>query len=397
MTCLQVTSKRLLDKHVNVEEIAPVALRQACTFASVLQVGAKPDTLKADLLEWWAAKGRDLLFSNIAFDEDFSDEEDGVGQQEETSLEKTELSVLELCIGSCQKAALITKELAQMEKEKDWTAWQDDFEKDDEQSEEEEDVDENKRTESRTRISADSVFTLADVLGEASFTHYIPDSEDYVARLLARARKLIAPMQSLTAMVRVNEGILSRACVVGLKRRANVANQMEHALALARRAFQCTAERQSRHAQWQGFVDRFFVEMKAAKTNTESNESQESHAKKISKLGPSTSVLDSGERQYQLLVVRPLSAGDGCGGLRFGVPISVWRCGKSMKASSKHEKLMPASQAPASLATSVHVALLMPAKSKDPNGEVIQILVGTFLRLKIKMVQIDSNFLTRIV
>ena len=385
-----MTSQRYLQQTLNLEDLAPSALMQVCTFASVLRVGTRAAVLKDELLAWWGDHGQQVLFGDLSFQpDDFSDEEDGNEKDEmeqtvdmKKDSQKDELGVLDMCITSCQKTALIEKELAQMEEDQTFAGCAEDGPEDG-QSEEEPEEEEPEAEVTKTKISADSVFTLAHVLQEAGFsdsTYYVPAEKDSESHPLVRARRLIAPMQSLTAMVRVNEGILSRPSVLGCKKKAHLKNQMEHALALARRTFQCTAERQSRHSLWQGFTDKFVQQVNdTTKAKENGAETKGTQAEKILALGPSASFLQNGERKYQLLVVRPTLAGDGCAGLRFGIPVAVWRCGKSLKSTSKHEKIVPGANISMAFVTSVHVALLMPSKVAGPHGTVSQQLIGTFL------------------
>lgn len=102
--------------------------------------------------------------------------------------------------------------------------------------------------------------------------------------MFKRARALLDPAQRFVALVRVAEGILSRASVLGCKRQDNQHNKLEHELALARATFQCSASRQSRHSLWHNYAERLLKDIK------EEQQRENPMAKYLNVIGPCTQV-----------------------------------------------------------------------------------------------------------
>ena len=99
--------------------------------------------------------------------------------------------------------------------------------------------------------------TLCGVLQRAGLLEYKPGSDDNEEKLLKRVRSMCPFMRALSAVVRTEEGILTRAQVHGgvtqTFRRNNLA---EHLLAEARAEFHCSAEKQTRHGLWRQYVEK---------------------------------------------------------------------------------------------------------------------------------------------
>jgi hypothetical protein len=217
-------------------------------------------------------------------------------------------------------------------------------------------------------LSVSKTFTLQHVLEEANLLDYVPKANEGEHKLFQRMRSLAGPMKNFTAAVRVYEGILTRASVLGPRRPSNAHNVLEHELALARAAFQCSSERQGRHAVWQTYSERVLADM------VEDPQIQLQGAQPLKYLGPPTAVNEDGHRKVQLIVTRPLHAAAGaCGGLRFGVLMAVWRCGRSNTENStdKRQKLVPSGVVPVHVVSKVHVLMLMPASKDDGAGEYL--------------------------
>ena len=172
-------------------------------------------------------------------------------------------------------------------------------------------------------------------------------------------------MLDFTAMVRLHEGVLSPASILGLRgKRKNLHNEMEeHELARARAAFQCSAERQGRHQVWMTFQERVLSDLKQDEKEALVG------AQPIKQLEAPSGSKD-GQRTLQLIVVRPFQADAGVagGGLRLAMPIHVWRCGRSGEgatARNKKQKLVLSAAVPIATVTKLHVMLFMPIKGEE--------------------------------
>lgn len=352
------------------QKLAPTCLKQACVFASCLRAGVSSAVIQENLETWWEDVGKDMFFGDEwsqELEEEFSDEEDDTAPPEKGSpSESKELEVLEHCVEVCEKNALIDQELLQMQEDPKYHG-------------ETGETIVNEEQETKDAVPAEpdeqqesSIRTLHDVLESSDLGSFSPGHGDSESKVLMRVRKLIPYMKQLTIFVRSNEGIISKAAVLGGVQKPHLHNEIQFELAKARRTFQCSAERQGRHQVWRSFVEKVVADVQ------ESVEGGECfHA--ISNLGPSTESFEDGTRYFQLLVVRPFAtSADSVGGVRLAIPTAVWRCGKSKKDTSRHEKVVAAGQVPVHVVTKVHVQLLMPtqiATKEDPNTH----LVATFL------------------
>eukprot|EP00913_Durusdinium_trenchii_P016182 g15207.t1 len=135
---------------------------------------------------------------------------------------------------------------------------------DPEASESEEEVDNAPAT-----LRDDCCFTLQDILKSAGLSDFSPLPDDHESRKLQRIRKLLPHSQNFCAFVRVGEKILSRALVMGVKRRKNRRNLIQHALAQARLTYSCCSTRQSRQALWRDYADRVVKESAAITGNSD--------------------------------------------------------------------------------------------------------------------------------
>ena len=273
-----------------------------------------------------------------------------------------ELQTLEDNLSSAKMTAVVDEEL---EKMKQCPSYAPDF-----SNAGDSDTDSEVEDGQASSLSLESCCTLQQVLQKSGLSSFVPAGNESEGKLFARMRAMKPHMLNLIAVCRVHEQVLSRAAVMGVKQKQSIHNQLQHELSLARQAFQCSAERQSRHALWSGFSQKVISDIKEVQDGADSV----AGGAPVD-LGPPSAVNDGGERQFQLLVVRPfLSAGHSAGGLRFAVPLTVWRCGKTKNAKS-HQKLVVEGKAPIHLVTKVHVQLLQPT-DEQIDGFGVK-LVGT--------------------
>ena len=221
-----------------------------------------------------------------------------------------------------------------------------------------------------------SVKTLADVLTKSELDSFSPAPDDHESRMFHRMRRLVAQSRHLVALVRVREGILSKAAVMKLRKGENSHNAAEHALAKARQAMQCSSGLQSRHQLWMGFSERAVAELEEQLTTEDGAlEKEQLAVAPPTRLGPCTCIAE-GARKFQLLVVRPYAVGTAsAGGLRYAVPAAAWRAGRLCKARKTKssgvtgprpgQKLLACGTLPVHLVTSMHVQLLMPFGSES--------------------------------
>ena len=345
----------MITEAVDLEALGPEALKEACVFASCFKVGASHKEIESSLVEWWGDVGKTMLVGSMDDEEDavFSDEEDEAEGADQPSSETVQL---EKSVDSAKALALVEEELQELQAdpdmkpsdEKDTAGQADPLYSGDISGDEVE----PKEGDAIQPLSP-NVFTLGEVLEKAGLGGFAPPPEDREWNAFKRGRALLPHMRDFVSVVRVHEKILSEASVLGVKRPQNKRNVCEHQLGLARAAFSCSAARQSRHAIWQNYTERVLAGVK------EEQENENCLAQLADVLGPSTQLTSDGTRGYQLLVVRPFKAAAGADGLRFGVPVSVWRCGRK-SGNSAGRKLLPCGRVPTHMVTHLHVMLLMP-------------------------------------
>lgn len=362
--------------------LAPDCLQQACVFVSCFRRDVSPQVLKDQLVSWYSEIGRGFLWGNPnAWEED---EEDMQGdEEEELPAELTsaagegdcdeEAKELENHMDSAQKLALVEKELMMFQDDPTFQSSNDDSQHTGSDFEDDDAMD---RSELDSHLAQDvnlNIFTLGDVLRERNI---LPNHVDFTAvhksnqsegTMLKRIRTLLPTMSRLVTLVRLKEGVLTKASVVGMKRCQNLHNVLEHQLALARCAFQCFSQNQSRHALWQGYSERVLLELKE-----HLSPDMQPGARYLQNVGP----MSGTPKNFQVVVVRPFQAGEGGGhGLRFGVPVSVWRLGRN-KGKSGTPKIVSEGKIPVHLCDRIHVMLLN-VWFDENSGKTY--LIGSFL------------------
>ena len=369
MACSQARSKRTLDKPIAVTSLADEALRQACTFVSCFKVGVPASSLSQDLETWWTDIGKKMLWGEtgetVDIVEDEDDDDDGAEAEgpDQEECEK-ELQDLTHNIECAQKVALIEEELTSLKENPDTEEadYPQELLSDDEELDAE-------VADLRPKLD---VFTLHDVLEQHDLLNFQADLSEYEGKTMKRIRPILQTMRRFVVLVRLNEGILKKPSVVGVKRECNHHNFLQHQLALARTAFQCFAQNQSRFAMWQGFQERVLLELQEKDPSATGSQA-------VQKLGGMTAA-DGKGRSYQLLVVRPFQAGEGSPGLRVGVPVAVWRYGRN-KLHQGTPKLVPDGSIPMHLVSKVHVMLLNPFTDNTADPPVTY-LIGSLLVLR---------------
>ena len=355
-----------MESRVDLPALAEKCLSDACTFVATLKINTAVGDLKKQLLQWWEDDGQTLVLGSIDEDldlEDFSDEEDEapVADAEEESLEQN--------IASAKAGALINGELLKLQAETDAVPNPEDANPDeplDEKSgaEEEPEAYDAQPTDDSTHVlKPDQVFTLADVLLSAGFSEYSPEVGDKEWPAMKRARALLPHLKNFVSRVRLFEKVLQKASIFA-PTKLNHHNWLEHQLSQARQAFACSSARQSRHQLWQGYHERVLKDVQTSDEGSVMAQTPQT-------LGP-PSIVDDDARGFQLFVVRPFKSAVGCDGLRFALPMSVWRCGKS--GSGRGRKLMATGKMPLFMCSHAHMLLLTPIQ----NGEDLY-FVGTFL------------------
>ena len=194
--------------------------------------------------------------------------------------------------------------------------------------------------------------TTQALLEECGLAAFKPLQNDNEAKMFRRVRSMFAPMQAFTAFVRIEEGILSRASITGLRKNANLHAILQHWLAKAKESFHCSEAKQTRHALWG-----LYTESCKKIADSSIGDSEASVSAEPTHFNPCcTLVENSTERSYQLLVVRPTSSSS----LRFGVTMHVWRGGLHADTARSSRKLVPDGFLKAEWTVTIHVILLMP-------------------------------------
>lgn len=263
----------------------------------------KASDIKHDLEAWWSTAGRDLIASGQAQDPE-PDSDDDL-PEEPAAQESEEKDPLVESIEATQAGMKLDAELTQLAEDPDFKGLD---EKPTEKPDPiEADSDESDQEEAWIKdLDPDAVSTLKDVLDQAKMATFTCQTDDHEGRMLRRVRQLSGPMRNFVAKVRIHEGILSRATVMNCKAKCNKHQQYEHALALARAAFQCSAQRQSRFSLWTSFASRVLQDIKV---ELEMPDDSELAALKPEAFHASTEPDKAGDRSFQLLVVRPLNLG----------------------------------------------------------------------------------------
>lgn len=366
MACGQARSKRMMDKPIDVTSLADEALRQACTFVSCFKVGIPASSLSQDLQAWWADIGKSMLFGegletmNAVDHEDDEDDNEEEGPDDEEC--EKEIKDLTNNIESAQKIAMIEQELTSLKENPE-------MEQTDDLPELQSDDDETVEAEVADLCPKLDVFTLRDVLEAHDLLNFESDMSEHEGKTMKRIRPILQTMRRFVVIVRLNEGILKRPSVVGVKRESSHHNFLQHQLALARTAFQCFAQNQSRFAMWSSFSERVMMDMQQL-------DPKATGCQAVKFLGGMTAAGGKG-RSYQLLAVRPFHAGEGATKLRVGVPVAVWRYGRN-KLHQGTPKLVPEGSIPLHLVSKVHVMLLNPFTDSTAEPPVTY-LIGSFL------------------
>ena len=374
---------------MDVQELSSMALKNVCVFASVFKVNKPADQLQNELRIWWEEIGKELLLGKsgeMQVGED--DEEEDEGEEEEMIEHPAviEAQEFENNLLNIEKQTLIEKELGQMtEKPPVADAHQATQQASDEIHEIENDIgafsdDEDKEEVERVcgALVLD-ILTLQDLLTHHGLSDFAPvkDLESELG-MFKRIRPLLESMRKFVTLVRLKEEVLKKPSVIGLRKEENAHNSYEHSLALARMAFQCFAQNQSRQALWQGFSDRVVFDIAEEKGDQEG-------CKRIESAGSFSN--RNGGRNYQLFVTRPFQAGEGqSGGLRVGLVVGVWRHGRSNTGGKP--KLFPDGKISFHFVSKVHLLLLNtwveePEEAGQPQNLY---LVGSFLGFAFKTI-----------
>ena len=373
---------------MDVQELSSMALKNACIFASVFKVNKPAEELQNELRIWWEKIGKELLLGSSGEGQVGEDDEDEDTGEEEEMIEDQaaiEAQKLENDLVNIEKQALIEKELGKMA-EKPPVADADPAtqQASDETHEIENDIaafSDDEEKEEVERVCGTlflNILTLQDLLTHHGLSDFAPvkDLESELG-MFKRIRPLLESMRKFVTLVRLEEGVLSKPVVIGLRQGENSHNAFEHSLALARMAFQCFAQNQSRQAMWQGFGDRVIIDIEEEKGDQEG-------CKRIERAACLSN--RKGERTYQLVVARPFQAGEGQsgGGLRVGLVVGVWRHGRSKKGGAP--KLYPDAKIPFHLVSKVHLLLLNTwVEEPEEVGQPQKFyLVGSFLGFALK-------------
>ena len=304
------------------------------------------------MTQWWTEFGQKELFPQASFeitDEDYEDSDDDEDDEkvEATTAQKVDAEVSET-MQDVEVLAGLEKEFQRVvEGEADVQLPDLDMDPDTD----EETISDPDPKRSKPDETMGDVRTLKDALRKAGFQDYVPSVNSEKA-LNERMQRLFPVTMEFGVLMRLSDGILSRASVVGVSQKCRQNNLAEHALAVARAAHACHAGRQSRFALWAAYSDRCVEASEAG------------GAAKIVKIGPAVKPDASGFLPRQLLVVRPDQAScSSSNSLRFATPISVWRVARKTVKSGR--RYLPDMHLPVSLLTKVQVLLLTPYESKN--------------------------------
>ena len=376
-----MASKRAFEK-VDVSHMAKVALDQVCVLACVCSVGKTATTIRAELESWWSEIGMDMLVGSDPYAdidaEDLAELDDDIGEavgepgadtEEPISADNAEKQELLESLQAAVQYVEAGKALAGLQGLTEDTGTcaeaassselPPSSNADPEASESEEEVDNAPAT-----LRDDCCFTLQDILKSAGLSDFSPLPDDHESRKLQRIRKLLPHSQNFCAFVRVGEKILSRALVMGVKRRKNRHNLIQHALAQARLTYSCCSTRQSRQALWRDYADRVVKESAAITGNSDG-------AQVPKQLGVAST---AGARSFQLIMRRPLSSCKALCGLRLAVVVAAFRAARGKSGRGK-SVLVPSGTLPAQYISTVHVMLLTPWE--DPKADSVKSFIGT--------------------
>ena len=185
-------------------------------------------------------------------------------------------------------------------------------------------------------------------------------SSDTEAKMYVRLRSMFPSMQRFSELVRIEEGVLSKASIIGISPLASLANLLEHWAAQARESFQCSEAKQTRHALWAGYTEKceaLAASFVAPAGPANPADPENPISAKVTHFNPCCTLVEHSEdRSYQLLVVRPTESSS----LRFGVTMHVWRGGLHANTAQSSRKFIPEGFLPAEWTVKVHVILLMP-------------------------------------
>ncbi|CAK8987778.1 unnamed protein product, partial [Durusdinium trenchii] len=283
-----------------------------CVFNAVCVLDQKPSAIQYDMTQWWTEFGQKELFPQASFeitDEDYEDSDDDEDDEkvEATTAQKVDAEVSET-MQDVEVLAGLEKEFQRVvEGEADVQLPDLDMDPDTD----EETISDPDPKRSKPDETMGDVRTLKDALRKAGFQDYVPSVNSEKA-LNERMQRLFPVTMEFGVLMRLSDGILSRASVVGVSQKCRQNNLAEHALAVARAAHACHAGRQSRFALWAAYSDRCVEASEAG------------GAAKIVKIGPAVKPDASGflPRQMRSPVVT-LDAHDGS--LVFEIPADQFK------------------------------------------------------------------------
>ena len=377
---MEASSTRMLDEHPDLASIARDCLHTVCLFNAIC-TGKSAGDIQSDLISWWKSDGQKDLFpnavngqwqeDNIEADSDEEGDEEAEGDIE-TAAESKEKEMASKLV-DVEVLNTLEKDFQDLMATVSSTGSDKVVEKNDEQlpATDDETVPEVTAKKAKTQLVEkgevpDFVRSLEDVIEKAGFSKFKSQENDSEKERIKRMRLMFPFMQAFSAMMRVKEGILSQAAVIGTSSKSRQHNEAEHALALARAAHACNAGRQSRFALWAAFSDRVLDSASDAK----------GAVGKVVKLGPACQKDAAGFVRRQLLVVKVESTpGTGSNPLRFATPTSVWRVAR--KTGKSGRRYLPDANLPVSLLAQVQVLLLTPKESSSKPGH-FHLLGSTF-------------------
>lgn len=372
---MQASSKRQFPSEpLDVPRLANEALDEVCLLASVCSVGKPASVFRQEFQTWWNETGQEIFLATTQeeeCDEEDDDDEDPTSTLQADQKEEKELVESLHSVTQTMYAEKEIQKLEEMDPSEDTPA-KDFVAEPSDSSDAESELDEEE-TETENKLTGASVYTLHDILEKAKFLAWKPKADDHESRMLMRVRDLSKHLKEFVALVRIHEGVLSRATVLGMKKKTNQHNLAEHNLAMARQSFQCSALRQSRQALWKEYSQRV---VKAVEENAKDS----SDATQVPERIGTTAIAHQESRSFQLLVVRPFTSCSAWNGMRFGVVVASWRGGRSA-TNENAQKLITSASLPAHLVTTVHVMLLTPfgEDSKTFIGSLTGLELSSFL------------------
>ena len=174
----------MMTERLNVGELAPRALEQACHLASVAKIGESASSIQTELLSWWKDNGEDLLFpANCTEWPEDSDEEDNDEEEElpgnPPADDQVELKDLSDAVQESKQIALIQEEIHKFESDQDFcgadpsTAGEPQSEPEDETA-----------APAHSELDPKKIKTLEDILTAAGLMNFEALDKDHESKML---------------------------------------------------------------------------------------------------------------------------------------------------------------------------------------------------------------------